>query len=286
VRDHPDREQLAAWQAGELGEPDRGRTAAHLAGCGACASVVADLERARHGLAMLVEPDLPAGFHGRLLAAVEREAPRPARTVAPARRRNPWRSRPATWAAAAALLLFMVGAVGLVNLVDRSGSATTAAAPGSRQEESGGGGGEADAQAPSAAAPGGRLPVVMMTGEFSPARLPEAFSAPSGGGLGPLSSSGATRAAPQQGGYGERTDAQAKRPPDQQACIDRASAQVGGTTTLVPAFFVDTLYQGKPARVLVATVAGAPGQARYFVFPPGDCSGPPVAQGQGSATSR
>jgi anti-sigma factor ChrR (cupin superfamily) len=64
VRDHPDREQLAAWQAGELGEPDRGRTAAHLAGCGACASVVTDLERARQGLATLVEPDLPAGGGG------------------------------------------------------------------------------------------------------------------------------------------------------------------------------------------------------------------------------
>jgi hypothetical protein len=287
VRDHPDREQLAAWQAGELGEPDRARTADHLAGCGACATVVADIEHARRGLALLVDPELPAGFHERLLGAVEREAPSPGRPVElERRRRSRWHQRPATWAAAAALLLFVVGAVGLVNLVDRSGSATTAAAPGSRQEESGGGGGEADAQAPSAAAPGGRLPVVMMTGEFSPARLPEAFSAPSGGGLGPLSSSGATRAAPQQGGYGERTDAQAKRPPDQQACIDRASAQVGGTTTLVPAFFVDTLYQGKPARVLVATVPSVPNQARYFVFPGGDCSIPPVAQGLGSTTPR
>jgi hypothetical protein len=285
VRDHPDREQLAAWQAGELGEPDRGRTAAHLAGCGACASVVADLERARHGLAMLVEPDLPAGFHGRLLAAVEREAPRPARTVAPARRRNPWRSRPATWAAAAALLLFMVGAVGLVNLVDRNRADTTASAPASRQEDAGGGG-AATAQPPAAAAADGPLPVIRLSGEFSPDRLPEAFVADSSvRGSQPLSSSGATRAAPQQGTYGERTDNQTKRPADQQACVDRAAAQAGGAT-LEPSFFVDTLYQGKPARVLVATVAGAPGQARYFVFPPGDCSGPPVAQGQGSATSR
>src|SRR4029453_18178158 len=158
-------EQLAAWQAGELSEPDRARTADHLAGCGACAPVGADIEHARHGLALLVDPELPAGFHERLLAAVEREAPSPGRPVELARRRrSPWHQRPATWAAAAALLLFVVGAVGLVTLVDRSASDTPAAAPGSRQEESGGGGG-ADAQPPSAAAPSGRLPVVMMAGE-------------------------------------------------------------------------------------------------------------------------
>jgi Putative zinc-finger len=285
VRDHPDREQLAAWQAGELSEPDRARTADHLAGCGACATVVADLEHARHGLALLVDPELPAGFHERLLATVEREAPSPGRPVELARRRRgPWHQRPATWAAAAALLLFVVGAVGLVNLVDRSGSPTTAAAPGSRQEESGGGGG-ADAQAPSAAAPSGRLPVVMMAGEFSPDRLPQAFAAYSDASQEPLSSSGVTRAAPQAGTYGERTDGQAKLTPDQQACVDRAVAKAGGTA-LRPSFFVETLYQGKPARVLVATVPSVPNQARYFVFPGGDCSIPPVAQGLGSATPR
>jgi hypothetical protein len=178
----------------------------------------------------------------------------------------------------------VVGAVGLVNLVDRSGSDTTAAAPGSRQEESGGGGG-ADAQAPSAAAPSGRLPVVMMAGEFSPERLPEAFTAAdSGAGPGPLSNSGATRAAP-QGASGGRSDNQAKLTPDQQACVDRAVAKAGGTA-LRPSFFVETLYQGKPARVLVATVPSVPNQVRYFVFPGGDCSIPPVAQGLGSATPR
>jgi anti-sigma factor RsiW len=285
VRDHPDREQLAAWQAGELSEPDRARTADHLAGCGACATVVADIEHARHGLALLVDPELPAGFHERLLAAVEREAPSPGRPVELARRRRgPWHQRPAIWAAAAALLLFVVGAVGLVNLVDRSGSDTTAAAPGSRQEESGGGGG-ADAQPPSAAAPSGRLPVVIMAGEFSPDRLPQAFAAYNGAGQGPLGSSGGTRAAPQAGTYGERTDGQVKVTPDQQACVDRAVAKAGGTA-LRPSFFVETLYQGKPARVLVATVPSVPNQARYFVFPGGDCSVPPVAQGLGSATPR
>jgi hypothetical protein len=269
VRDHPDRAQLAAWQAGELGEPDRGRTAAHVAGCGACAAVVADLERARHGLALLAEPEVPAGFHERVLAAVERETARP---VAPARRRNPWFRQPAAWAAAAALLLFVVGAAGLLNLVDRDRSGTTAAAPASRQEESGGGG----AMAP--AAPPGGLPVIRLAGEFSPARLPQALVLQSsGGGPRPLNSSGSSRAAPQESARGA-ADSQAKRPSDQQACVDQAAAKAG-STALVPAFFVDTRYQGKQASVLVATVAGAPNQARYFVFPAGDCSVPPVAQG-------
>jgi hypothetical protein len=184
------------------------------------------------------------------------------------------------------LLLFVVGAVGLVNLVDRNRADTTASAPASRQEDAGGGG-AATAQPPAAAAARGPLPVIRLSGEFSPDRLPEALAAAGavGGGSQPLSSSGATRLAPQQGTYGERTDNQTKRPADQQACVDRAAAQAGGAT-LEPSFFVDTLYQGKPARVLVVTVAGTPGQVRYFVFPPGDCSGPPVAQGQGSATSR
>jgi hypothetical protein len=283
VRDHPDREQLAAWQEGELGEPDRGRTAAHVAGCGACAAAVADLERARYGLALLAEPDLPAGFHERLLAAVERETPKPARTVGPTRRRNPWRSRPATWAAAAALLLFVVGALGLVNLVDRNRGDTTASAPESRQDNAGGGGGAA-AQAPGAAAAGGGpLPVVTQAGEFSPGRLALAFAASSSAGHQPLGSAGATRVAPEGASGG--TDNQTKRPAGQQACIDQAAAQAGGVS-LEPSFFIDTLYQGKAARVLVATVASAPGQARYFVFPGGDCSVPPVAQGQGSATPR
>jgi hypothetical protein len=182
------------------------------------------------------------------------------------------------------LLLFVVGAVGLVNLVDRNRADTTASAPASRQEDAGGGG-AATAQPPAAAAASRPLPVIRLSGEFSPDRLPEALAAGAVGGSQPLSSSGATRLAPQQGTYGERTDNQTKRPADQQACVDRAAAQAGGAT-LEPSFFIDTLYQGKPARVLVATDAGAPGQARYFVFPPGDCSGPPLAQGQGSATSR
>jgi hypothetical protein len=286
VRDHPDREQLAAWQAGELGEPDRGRTAAHLAGCGACATVVAELETARDGLALLVEPELPAGLHERLLAAVEREAARsdqvrsaPARKATSARRRSPWLLRPGTWAAAAVLVLFVVGVLGLVNLADRSGESGTAAAPASRQDDAGGGGAGGE-QAPEAATSGGRLPVFRLAGVFSPDRLREAADSSRAAGFGPLSrSSGGAQPAPQ--GAADKSGTTGQIPPDQQACVDQATAQAGATQ-LTPAFFVETIYQGRSARVLVATVTSSPGQARYFVFPAGNCSAAPVAQGQAS----
>ncbi len=38
---HPDREELAAWQAGASADPERARTEAHLAGCADCAGAVA-----------------------------------------------------------------------------------------------------------------------------------------------------------------------------------------------------------------------------------------------------
>jgi hypothetical protein len=70
---HPDHEQLAAWQAGELGGRDSARIEAHVAGCPDCARVVAVVERGRSALDGLAEADLPAGFHERLVVAVERE---------------------------------------------------------------------------------------------------------------------------------------------------------------------------------------------------------------------
>jgi Putative zinc-finger len=74
VTDHPDREQLAAFQAGDGDRRQRADVEAHLAGCPSCAEVVASVERARGRLAVLEEPDLPPGLHDRLSAAVQREA--------------------------------------------------------------------------------------------------------------------------------------------------------------------------------------------------------------------
>lgn len=286
--DHPDREQLAAWQAGDLGGPQRDRLAAHLAGCAACSATVAELDAARQRLAVLAEPEPPAGFHERLIAAVERERPAAGRPAT--RRRAAWFPRPATLAAAAAaLLLFVVGALGLI----RAASQHAGVAAGG----SGGGGGEA-AQAPKAAAAAGPLPEVRLAGEFSPARLQEAVdadpslrqalegthpraaaspSAAAGGSAAPSSTSSASA----EGG-----DLQLQREqPSQGACVQQALRRAGAAG-LRPAFFVDTSYRSRPARLLVATVPGAPDQVRYFVFRDADCAALPVAEGRTTVSLR
>jgi hypothetical protein len=76
VPDHPDSEQLAAFQAGDGDRRHRADVQTHLDGCPSCAEVVASVEQARRRLALLEEPDLPAGLHDRLAAALEVEAAR------------------------------------------------------------------------------------------------------------------------------------------------------------------------------------------------------------------
>jgi hypothetical protein len=85
VPDHPDREQLAAFQAGDGDRRQRAEVEAHLAGCPSCAEVAASVEQARRRLAVLEEPALPPGLHDRLAAAVEAEAAQPAPANGPAR---------------------------------------------------------------------------------------------------------------------------------------------------------------------------------------------------------
>jgi hypothetical protein len=70
---HPDPEQLAALQAGEMAGADGARVAAHVAGCAECARVLAMAERGGSALTSLPEVEPPAGLHQRLAAAVERE---------------------------------------------------------------------------------------------------------------------------------------------------------------------------------------------------------------------
>ena len=279
MSDHPDREQLAAWRAGDLGDAQRGRLAAHLAGCAACASTVADLESVRERLAVLAEPELPAGFHERLMTAVERELPAAAparRATAARRRRAAWFQRPSTLAAAAVLLLFAVGVLGLVRIAsDHSGGAAATASRGDSGGDSGGGGG---ALGPSVAATdSGGLPTVRLSGEFTPARLQEtvdvnpaarrALLAPPPKAAAPGAPSSATQSGRTYGAESES----AGRKAAQDACVDQV-LRTTGATGLRPAFFVDTTYRNRPARLLVASVPGVPGQVRYFVFQDGNCA--------------
>jgi Putative zinc-finger len=74
VPHHPDSEQLAAFQAGDGDRRQRAEVEAHLAGCPACAEAVAAVDQARAQLALLKEPELPAGLHDRLAAAMDAEA--------------------------------------------------------------------------------------------------------------------------------------------------------------------------------------------------------------------
>ena len=83
--DHPDHEQLAAFEAGDGDRRERAGVAAHLAGCPSCAEVVASVGRVRSRLAQLEEPDLPPGLHDRLAAAVDAEATQAAAARPPSR---------------------------------------------------------------------------------------------------------------------------------------------------------------------------------------------------------
>jgi hypothetical protein len=74
---HPDPEELAAWQAGDVSGPGGAYVEAHVAGCADCAGRVAAVERGRAALAGLAEVEPPAGLHGRLAAAIEHEAAAP-----------------------------------------------------------------------------------------------------------------------------------------------------------------------------------------------------------------
>jgi hypothetical protein len=178
LTDHPDQEQLAAFQAGDGDRRQRAEVEAHLAGCPSCAEVVASVEGARGRLALLEEPDLPPGLHDRLAAAVDAEAARSAADRTPSRlrlagrvatdgpvgvegrreRAVPWYRRPVAWGAAAALLL---AALVAVPLLDRSTELSTA------------GGGQAAQEAGGDAAAGGAvdLPVVRLPGEVTAAAV-------------------------------------------------------------------------------------------------------------------
>jgi len=281
--DHPDHEQLAAFQAGDGDRRQRADVEAHLAGCPSCRELVASVERARGRLALLEEPDLPPGLHDRLAATVEAEAAgsAPARPPARLRQPAPWYRRPVAWGAAAALL---VAALVAVPLLDRSTELSTASG--------GAGGGQAARESGGDAAAGGAdtLPVLRIPGEVSAAAIRarlatdrRARSALEGAPVSPP----ATQAAPKQPQQGadstsEGFGADAATPQSGSASVP--ACVVAATSTadpalrpLSPAFFVEGIYKGRQATILVTTSTAQPGRADLWVFPRNDCSAAPLA---------
>jgi hypothetical protein len=296
VPDHPDHEQLAAFQAGDGDRRQRADVEAHLAGCRSCAEVVASVEQARRRLALLEEPALPPGLHDRLVAAVEGEAAQPAADVQapwyrrrpaerPQTRPTPWYRRPVAWGAAAALLLAAL----IVPFLDRSSGNLTTAGGGSARE----------------AATAGGLPVIRIPGEVSAAtvrarlaadrRAKAALDAAAPGaqavppratqGAGPATQAPAqgpgpaTQAPAQGGGFRSSAPAPQAGTASLEACLPAATAAADDPAVrpLRPAFFVQGRFRGREATILVTTSAGQPGRVDLWVFPRDNCSSPPLA---------
>jgi hypothetical protein len=292
---HPDREELTAWQAGALAGPAGARIVAHMAGCAECAGVVSAVERGRAALASLEEPELPPGLHERLAAAIgregatvtpERAAARVSGGTVRTRRTRAWTPRVAALSAAAALVLLVAGLVPVLRhftgesgtrqasggaSVSRPGGAPSAAAPSS-----------AASALPVFAAPGGFSGRVLRTEVADDQAIRSAYAQAGAGAPGaahaspPAGSGSATVPAPRSlQNQGKSSGESAAYAVDQQACLAQVHAKAPGDAR--PAFFVDTVYRGRPATVLVTRRADAPDQAELWAFPRGDCSVAPFA---------
>jgi hypothetical protein len=293
---HPDREELAAWQAGALAEPAGAKVQAHLAGCAECTAVVETVEGARTALASLAEPELPPGLHERLAAAVGEAIDREAAVPGPAsaagasggavrrRHRWAWNARAATLGAAAALVLLVVGLVPVLrHFSGDSGTQASGAGTASRNEAVPPGA----AALPEFSAPGGYSGEALRAEVAANPAVRDAYAragasgGTAAGGRASGSGGGSAPAAPnaaqgdsqlQKGGSAQ----DAGRPAvDQQACL--AWARAASSEDLRPAFLVDTVYRGRQATVFVTRSTSPPDQAMLWAFPRGDCSGPPFA---------
>ena len=284
---HPDREELAAWQAGALAEPAGAEVQAHLTGCAECTAVVEAVEGARTALASLAEPQLPPGLHERLAAAIgvatDREAAVPGRADR-RRRRWAWNARAATVGAAAALVLLVAGLVPVLrHFSGDSGTQSSGAATASRSEAAPPGA----AALPEFSAPGGYSGAALRAAVAANPAVRDAYARAGAGGEAAAggrttgSGGGSAPAAPnaaqgdtqlQKGGS---TQDSGRPAVDQQACL--AWARAASSEDLRPAFLVDTMYRGRQATVLVTRSTSSPDQAMLWAFPRGDCSGPPFA---------
>ena len=281
--DHPDHEQLAACQAGDVDRRERLDVEAHLAGCASCAELVASVGHARASLALLEEPDLPSGLHDRLAAAVDAE-PGPVaagRAATPARRARrpavPWYRRPVAWGAAAALLVAAL----VIPFLNQSGPNVTTAGS---DTGAAGGAREAATPAPSAAA---NLPVFRVQGEVTADTVRRRLASDSRAKA--ALDSAASRTPQAATGQGERTfspDAggstaeapQSAGDPQLQSCLPAATAAADpAIRPLAPAFFIEGTYQGRAATILVTTSTPQPNRVDLWVFPRNSCSSPLLA---------
>jgi hypothetical protein len=283
VPDHPDHEQLAAFQAGDVDRRERLDVEAHLAGCASCAELIASVGHARASLALLEEPDLPPGLHDRLAAAVDAEpAPVAAgRAATPARRARrpaiPWYRRPVAWGAAAALLVAAL----VIPFLNQSGPHVTTAGS---DTGAAGRAREAATPAPSAAA---NLPVFRVQGEVTADTVRRRLASDSRAKAALDSAASSTPHAAT--GQGERTfspdaggsSADAPQSPDApqlQSCLPAATAAADpAIRPLAPAFFIDGTYQGRAATILVTTSTPQPNRVDLWVFPRNSCSSPLLA---------
>jgi hypothetical protein len=288
VPDHPDREQLAAFQAGDVDRRERLDVEAHLVGCPSCAEVVASVGGARGSLALLEEPDLPPGLHDRLAAAVDAEvaaatdtADAPAAGRGPRRspepvqepralRPTPWYRRPVAWGAAAALLLAAL----VVPFLNQSASDRTTAV----DDAGGGGAQEASTPAPSAAA---SVPVLRVQGEVTAATVRDRLDTDA---RAKAALDSAAAGAPQsatdqdQGAFRANAGGSSAGPLELQSCLPAASAAAEpATRPLVPAFFIEGTYRGRDATVLVTTSTPQPSRVDLWVFPRDSCTSPILA---------
>ena len=275
--DHPDHEQLAAFQAGDVDRRERLDVEAHLAGCASCAELVASVGHARASLALLEEPDLPPGLHDRLAAAVDAEAaatPEPATAprAAPGRRARhpatPWYRRPVAWGAAAALLVAAL----VIPFLNQSGPNVTTAG-----SDTGAAGGAREAATPAPA----NLPVFRVQGEVTADTVRRRLDSDSRAKAALDSAASSTPQAAT--GQGERTfSPNAGGPsadaPQSQSCLPAATAAADpAIRPLAPAFFIEGTYQGRAATILVTTSTPQPNRVDLWVFPRDSCSSPLLA---------
>jgi len=304
---HPDHQQLAAFQAGELDRRERARLETHLGACADCAGLLAGAEQARQLLAAVpLEPELPPGLHERLEAAVRRELAtdrhRLAPVVLPASAPAWYRRRGALGLlGAAAVLLLLVALVPKLHLGGSPKAASTASGSVARPATPGALSPEGAAGAASRAlvvinAPAGFSAQDLQARLATDPSVRAAFDAarssavPAPNQPQPKNSAQAqpgtgTATAPSTGAGALNGSSGNAVTAVQAACVAAASRLAPGSR---PALLVHTRYQGKPAIVVVAVApasgSGVTTRATLLYFAGGSCGQQTIRQEETTVT--